>query len=80
MSFTMDFVIEFSSFRVDPKLDKYLSNAFDLILLTWYNKTSGLEIENKNEEDIENPGPYSPLFKEGLQHPPSIFDRYIFRS
>ena len=79
MSFVIDFAIKFLSFRVNPELDKYLSNTFDPILPMRQNEIPRPEIENEDKEDIENPGPYSLLSKEGLQHPPSIFDRYNSR-
>ena len=66
MSFATDFATEFSSFRVDPKLDKYLSNASNPILPTRHNEAPRPEVENEDKEDIENPSPRSPLSKEGL--------------
>lgn len=49
--------MDFSNFRIDPKLDKYLSNAFNLILLIWHNEVLGLEVRNEGKENIKNPGP-----------------------
>ena len=54
-------------------------NASDLIIPTRHDEAPGLEIENEDEEDIENPGPRSSLPEGGLQHPPSIFDRHNSR-
>ena len=79
MSFATDFGMEFSCFRIDPELDKYLSNVSDPILLMWYNEALRLEIKNENEKDIENSVPRSFLSKEGLQHSPYIFDKHNFR-
>ncbi len=76
MSFAIDFAIEFFSFKVDLKADEYLSNASDPIVLTRYDKAPGPEVENEDEENMENPGPRSPLSKGGIQHLPSIFDRH----
>ncbi len=76
MSFTIDFATEFSCFRVDPELDEYSSNASDLILPMRYNKALKPEVENKDEEDIENPGSCFPLSKGDIQHLPSIFDKH----
>lgn len=76
MSFAIDFVIEFFSFRVDPKSNKYFPNTFDPILLMRHNKTLGLEIKSEDEEDIKNPDPCFPLFKKGLQRLLFIFNRH----
>lgn len=65
MSFAIDFANELSSFRFDPEPNKYLSNAFDLILSMWQDEALGPEVENNNEEDIKNPGLYSLLSKRG---------------
>lgn len=78
MSFAIDFATEFSSFRIDPKPDKYLSNASDLILPTRHNKVPGPKVENEDEKDIENLSSCSPLSKKGLHYHPFIFDRHNF--
>lgn len=79
MLFAIDFATEFSSFRVDLKPDKYLSNAFDPILPMRHDEAPGSEVENEDEEDIENPDPRFPLSEGDIQHPLSIFDRYNSR-
>ncbi len=65
MSFAINFATEFSSFRVDPEPDEYLSNASDPILPTRHDEAPGPEVENEDEEYIENPGPRS-LLSEGV--------------
>lgn len=79
----MEFAVDFSSFRIDPEPDKYLSNASNLPLLAWQDKIPGPKVEKEDEKDIENLfdfnqrlGPCSPTSKKGLQHPLSIFDKY----
>ena len=79
MSFVTDFVLKFSSFMVDPELDKYLSNASNLILPIRHDEALRPEVENEDEEDIENSGPRSLLSERGLQHLTSIFDRHNSR-
>ena len=79
MSFATDFASEFSSFKVDPEPDKYLSNAFDPILLTRHNEAPRPEVENEDEEDIKTSGLRSLLSKRGLQYPSSIFDKHNFQ-
>lgn len=54
MLFPTEFRANFSSFRIDPKLDKYLSNAFDLTPPMQQDKAPGSEVENKDEKDIKN--------------------------
>lgn len=66
MPYGIDFATEFSSFRVNSKSDKYLSNTSYTILPMRYNKKLELEEENKDEEDIENLSPHSFFFKKGL--------------
>lgn len=73
MLFTIDFAMEFSGFRVDLEPDKYFSNAFNLILLIWYNETQGLEVENEDKENIENLGPRFSLSKRGY----NIYHLYL---
>lgn len=77
--FAIDVTIEFSSFKINPEADKYLSNVSDLILLMQYNKALGPEIENEDKKNIKNSGFHSFLSEKDIQYPPSIFDRYIFR-
>lgn len=79
MLFTIDFATEFSSFRVNPKTDKYLSNISNPILPMRHNEAPGPEIENEDEKDLKNLNPRSLLFKKGIQHSPSIFDRHNFQ-
>lgn len=50
----MEFVTNYSSFRINLERDKYLSNAFNLSLPIYQNGASGSEIENKDKKDIEN--------------------------
>lgn len=54
MSFPTKFAIDFSSFRIDPELNKYLSNTFNLSLSVQQNEAPGPEIENEDKENIEN--------------------------
>ena len=79
MSFSTDFATEFSSFRRDLEPDKYSSTASDPILPARLDEVPGPEVENEDEEDIENPGPCSPLSERGLQYLLSIFDRHNSR-
>lgn len=72
--FVIDFDIDFSSFKVDSEPDKYLSNAFNPILLIRHNEVPGPEVKNGNEKDIKNPGHRFFLSKRSLQHLPSIFN------
>ena len=76
MSFAIYFVTEFSSFKINPEPNKYSSNASDPILPMRHNEALGPKVENEDEKDIKNPGPYYPLSKEGLQHLTSIFDKH----
>lgn len=83
MSFPTKFVVDFSSFRIDPKPHKYLSNAFNLPLSVQQNEVPGPEIENEDKEDIKNLfdfnqrlGACSSISKRDLQHPSFIFDRH----
>lgn len=66
MIFAIDFATEFSSFTIDPKANKYLSNASDLILLMRHNKALRTKVENKEKENIENSGPRFFLSKRGI--------------
>lgn len=66
MSFAIDFATEFSSFKVDPEADKYLSNTSDLILLMWHDEAPERKVENENEKDIQNLGPCSLFSKGGI--------------
>lgn len=74
MSFAINFIIEFFSFRVNPESNKYLSNISDPILPMQHNEAPKPKIENEDKEDIKNLGPCCLLFKRGLQHPLSIFN------
>lgn len=65
-----------SSFKINLKLDKYLSDIFDSILPIWYNEALRTEIENENKEDIKNSGLCSFLSKGDLQYSLFIFNRY----
>lgn len=56
MSFITNFGTDISSFRVNPKYDKYLFNTFDPILLIQYNEILRPEIEIEDKKNIENPG------------------------
>lgn len=50
----MQFAADFSSFKINSETDKYLSNTFNLLLLVRQDETSGSEIKNGNEKNIEN--------------------------
>lgn len=64
---------------VNPKSNKYLFDIFDQIFPIPNDERLELEVVNKDEEDIENPGPYSSLSKRDLQHLLSRFNRYHSR-
>lgn len=66
MLFATNFIMDFSSFKINPKSNKYLFDTLDLILLMWYNEATRPEIENENEEDIENSSPWFFLSKKGF--------------
>lgn len=83
MLLLIEFASDFSSFRIDSKPDKYLSNTFDLLLLARQVKVTAFEIENEGEQDIENLfdlyqilGPCFSTSEKGLSYPLSIFDRH----
>lgn len=84
--FLTEFATDFSSFRIDPKPDKYLFNASDLPLSVRQDKAPGLEIKNEDEKDIKNLFNLnqklnfrSPTSKKGLKHLLSIFDKHSSR-
>ena len=86
MSFLTEFVADFSSTRIDPKSDKYLSNTSDLSLSTWQAEIPGPEVKNQEKEDIENLFDLNlilvscfPTFKKGLKHLLLIFNKYSSR-
>lgn len=54
MSFSTKFIVNFCSFRIDLKSDKYLSNTSNLFLLAQLDKALRSKIENKDEKNIKN--------------------------
>lgn len=50
----MQFAADFSSYKIDSETDKYLSNTFNLLLLMRKDETSGPEVKNEDEKNIEN--------------------------
>lgn len=47
-------MVDVSSFRIDPKPNKYLSHVFDLILSMQQATLLRLDIKNEDEENIKN--------------------------
>lgn len=54
MSFSIKSATDFSSFKINSKLDRYLSNTFNSPLPAEQNKVLRVEIKNEDEENIEN--------------------------
>lgn len=85
MSFFIKFVLNFSIFRIDLNLNKYLFNTSNLFLLTWQNKALEFKIKNENKKDLENLFYFNPELdfysvtsKKDLKYLLFIFDKSSF--
>lgn len=54
MLFFIKFPADFFNFTIDPKLDKYLINVFDLHLSARQDEIPRLKIKNENQKNIKN--------------------------